>query len=83
MDFDGNHVGVRRFSTILEDESGKFLHLLSIAEAAVPVRDKDKHVANARRVLDEARATLTAQIKAEAAGSDGVGKQHANLKLVK
>lgn len=82
IDFDGNHVGVRRFSTIISDESGKFLHLLSIAEAAVPVRDKDEHIANARRVLDGARATLSAQIKAEAAGSDGIGKHYEALKLV-
>ncbi|MEP2532308.1 helix-turn-helix domain-containing protein [Shimia sp.] len=83
MDFDGNHVGVRRFSTIIEDEEGKFLHLLSIAEAAVPVRDKQEHVAKARRVLSEARATLNAQIKAEAVGGDGISKHYANLKLVK
>lgn len=83
MDFDGNHVGVRRFSTIIEDENGKFLHLLSIAEAAVPVRDKDQHVANARRVLSEARETLHAQIEAEAAGGDGARKHYANLKVVK
>jgi DNA-binding IclR family transcriptional regulator len=83
MDFDGNHVGVRRFSTIVEDESGKFLHLLSIAEAAVPVRDKEEHVVNARSVLEKARATLTAQIKAEAAGDDGIGKHYQNLRSVK
>jgi DNA-binding IclR family transcriptional regulator len=83
MDFDGNHVGVRRFSTIIEDESGKFLHLLSIAEAAVPVRDKEEHVANARQVLNSARATLHAQIKAEAIGGDGPRKTHATLKVVK
>jgi DNA-binding IclR family transcriptional regulator len=83
MDFDGNHVGVRRFATIIADESGKFLHLLSIAEAAVPVRDKEEHIANARRVLDEARATLTAQITAEAVGGGGLGKHYTNLKRVK
>ncbi|MEP5759594.1 MAG: helix-turn-helix domain-containing protein [Litoreibacter sp.] len=83
MDFDGNHVGVRRFSTIIEDENGKFLHLLSIAEAAVPVRDKKEHVANARDILNEARATLNAQIKAEANGRDGIGKASTHLKLVK
>lgn len=83
MDFDGNHVGVRRFATIIEDENGNFLHLLSIAEAAVPVRDKEEHVANARRVLNEARATLNAQIKAEAIGRDGASNNYAHLKLVK
>jgi DNA-binding IclR family transcriptional regulator len=83
MDFDGYHVGVRRFSTIIEDKSGKFLHLLSIAEAAVPVRDKDEHVAKARHVLSKARAALQAQINAEATGHVGVSKHYANLKVVK
>jgi DNA-binding IclR family transcriptional regulator len=83
MDFDGNHVGVRRFATIIQDGDGKFLHLLSIAEAAVPVRDKDEHIANARDVLTKARATLQAQIEAEASGGADLKRQYANLKLVK
>ncbi|MEN8750838.1 MAG: helix-turn-helix domain-containing protein [Marivita sp.] len=78
-DFDGNHVGVRRFATIIEDESGKFLHLLSIAEAAVPVRDKDEHIAEMRGVLNHARDVLKAQINAEATES----LHHPNLKIVK
>ncbi len=82
MDFEGNHVGVRRFATIIEDGDGTFLHLLSIAEAAVPVRDKDHHVANARRILDDARATLNAQIKTEAKGRDGLDQREGHLKLV-
>ena len=82
MDFDGNHVGVRRFSTIVEDENGKFLHLLSLAEAAVPVRDKEEHIANARTILSEAREALQAQISAEAVGGDGSRKHHTALKVV-
>lgn len=83
VDFDGNHVGVRRFATIVEDEDSKFLHLLSLAEAAVPVRDKEEHIANARDVLSKAREILNAQIKAEASGGKGEGRHHTNLKLVK
>lgn len=79
-DFDGNHVGVRRFATIIEDENGKFLHLLSIAEAAVPVRDKDKHIAEKRDILRDARERLKAQIKAEASGAR---PHYPNLKVVK
>ncbi len=75
LDFDGNHVGVRRFATIIEDEAGNFLHLLSLAEAAVPVRDNDAHIAHARNVLQKARATLQAQIRAEAI-ADGGTKKH-------
>ena len=75
MDFEGNHVGVRRFATIIEDDAGNFLHLLSIAQAAVPVRDKDAHIANARAVLSSAREKLEAQIKAEATETGG-NKKH-------
>lgn len=83
MDFNGNHVGVRRFSTIIEDGEGKFLHLLSLAEAAVPVRDKQKHIAKARGILSEARATLEAQIKADSTGEDGRTTNYPNLRVVK
>tara|TARA_R110002124_G_scaffold61155_4_gene167478 strand:- start:4612 stop:5511 length:900 start_codon:yes stop_codon:yes gene_type:complete len=74
LDFDGNHVGVRRFATIIEDDDGNFLHLLSIAEAAVPVRDKEAHIAQSRSVLQKARATLQAQIRAEAIAEGGPKK---------
>jgi DNA-binding IclR family transcriptional regulator len=74
-DFDGNHVGVRRFATIIEDPKGKFLHLLSLAEAAVPVRDKDAHIANAREILNKARAKLQAQMSVEVVGGDSAKKQ--------
>lgn len=72
LDFDGNHVGVRRFATIIEDGDSNFLHLLSIAEAAVPVRDKVEHIENARAILTDAREILQAQIRVEATGGSGV-----------
>lgn len=68
-DFDGNHVGVRRFATIVEDEAGNFLHLLSLAEAALPVRDKAEKIESCRAILTQARAVLQAQTRAEAASS--------------
>ncbi|MEO9898380.1 MAG: hypothetical protein ABJF05_18560, partial [Paracoccaceae bacterium] len=83
MDFDGNHVGVRRFATIVEDDEGNFLHLLSIAEAAVPVRDKDEHIANARDVLNNARETLSAKVSAEASRRSDMRRSRANLKVIK
>lgn len=61
-DFDGNHLGVRRFATIIDDENGKFMHLLSIAEAAVPVRDKAAHIEKITAVLENARHSLKLQI---------------------
>lgn len=33
-DLEGNHVGIRRFATVVEDAEGKFLHLLALAEPA-------------------------------------------------
>lgn len=31
-DLQGNHVGIRRFATVIQDPDGKFLHLLALAE---------------------------------------------------
>lgn len=33
-DLEGNHVGIRRFATVVQDPSGEFLHLLALAEPA-------------------------------------------------
>lgn len=74
-DFDGNHVGVRRFATIVEDEAGNFLHLLSLAEAALPVRNKSEKIRSCQLILNDARAVLQAQIKADAAQKSG-DKKH-------
>ena len=71
FDFYGNHLGVRRFATLIDDDHGRFMHLLSIAEAAVPVRDRDAHISELTQVLTEARATLKNQITSESAlGTD-------------
>lgn len=32
VDLDGNHMGIRRCATVIEDPDGKFLHLLALAE---------------------------------------------------
>ena len=61
-DFNGNHLGVRRFAIAIEDENHNFMHLLSIAEAAVPVRDENAHIAKFTAVLENARESLELQI---------------------
>lgn len=75
FDFDGNHLGVRRFVTLIDDDSGRFMHLLSIAEAAIPVRDRAAHIAELTKVLTEARAALKAQISKESATGSNL-EQH-------
>jgi DNA-binding IclR family transcriptional regulator len=62
-DMEGNHVGVRRFATIIEDEDGNFLHLFSIAEAAVPVRDKEEKIATYLALLADVKKQLQSAIK--------------------
>lgn len=79
FDFDGNHLGVRRFVTVVDDDDGNIMHLLSIAEAAIPVRDRTVHIAEMTRVLTEARALLKAHITSESAGSSSAGKPMLHL----
>lgn len=69
-DMDGNHVGVRRFATIIEDEQNNFLHLLSLAEAAVPVPDRQKKLAESHKILADTKDLLQAHIKKEAASGN-------------
>lgn len=64
-DMEGNHVGVRRFATIIEDPNGQFLHLFSIAEAAIPVRDRDEKVANFLAILANVKTRLQQAMAAE------------------
>lgn len=73
-DMDGNHVGVRRFATIVEDDKGNFLHLLSMAEAATPVFDSTIKMAECQKILKQAKETLQAQIRSEASANGGEGK---------
>ena len=64
-DIDGNHLGVRRFATVIEDTDQNFLHLLSIAEAALPVRNRNKKISECSSILKDARAKLQAHINNE------------------
>lgn len=67
FDFDGNHLGVRRFVTLIDDEQHRFMHMLSIAEAATPVRDRTAHIAEMTEVLTNARTKLKELIATESA----------------
>lgn len=64
-DMDGNHLGVRRFATLVEDDAGNFLHLLSLAEAAVPVLDREEKIARSKAILSAAKERLQAQIRSD------------------
>ena len=48
-DLDGNHMGIRRFATVIENPEGRFLHLLTLAE---PVGDRRNETADVRRYRD-------------------------------
>ncbi|UTW10242.1 helix-turn-helix domain-containing protein [Marinobacterium rhizophilum] len=62
-DMEGNHVGVRRFATIIEDDDGNFLHLFSIAEAAVPVSNRAEKIETTLAILADVKKRLQSAIK--------------------
>ena len=56
-DLQGNHVGIRRFATVIQGPDGEFLHLLAIAEpaekACAPIEDYQDALLKARTELSE------------------------------
>ncbi|OED36096.1 hypothetical protein AB833_28575 [Chromatiales bacterium (ex Bugula neritina AB1)] len=54
----GNAKGIRRFSVAVTTSSSEFVCLLTVAEAATPVRDEEAHIARIRTTLESARLTL-------------------------
>ncbi len=65
-DLQGNHVGIRRFATVIQDPRGKFLHLISLAESVDKVCDDiqvyqdallDARTKLSQLVFDESSAT--------------------------
>ncbi|MEO9650733.1 MAG: helix-turn-helix domain-containing protein [Roseobacter sp.] len=56
-DLQGNHVGIRRFATVIQDPDGKFLHLLALAEpaekASAPIEAYQDALLEARHELSE------------------------------
>ena len=79
FDFDGNHLGIRRFATLIDDEEGRFMHLLSVAEPAVPVLNKAAHIQQFTDVLSKARAALKAQIAIETADNGALNEREIPL----
>ena len=73
-DLEGNHVGIRRFATVIQDPDGKFLHLLALAEpAAKPCASVEKY----QDALTKARAELSELVFEESAANRLQPKHHA------
>lgn len=64
-DMVGNHMGIRRFATVVEDPDGKFLHLLTLAEPVGDLANQKQHIKRYREALLEARDGLTELVRTE------------------
>lgn len=64
-DMAGNHMGIRRFATVVEDPEGKFLHLLTLAEPVDDLACEKEHIKRYRDALLEARDGLAELVFAE------------------
>ncbi|MCJ8139177.1 helix-turn-helix domain-containing protein [Falsirhodobacter halotolerans] len=73
----GNHFGIRRFATIIRDAEGRFLHLLSIADAATSVTAETEHRIEA--ALEEERARLERILQHEHRTARLAGSGHLRL----
>jgi len=73
-DMEGNHVGIRRFATVIEDPDGKFLHLLALAE---PTDKPCAPVQTYQDALLNARDELSALVHQESAATRLQPKYHA------
>lgn len=54
----GNAKGIRRFSIAIASPTGELVALLTVAEAAIPVRDEQSHIARIRETLESTRLEL-------------------------
>lgn len=73
-DTEGNHVGIRRFATVIEDPDGKFLHLLTVAEPATGDASQESRY---HRALLAAREQLSELVFTESAAKRLRPKHHA------
>ncbi len=73
-DHEGNHVGIRRFATVIEDPDGKFLHLLTLAEPATNAKSDERRYHNA---LLAAREQLSELVYTESAATRLQPRHHA------
>lgn len=77
-DLDGNHMGIRRFATVVEDPERKFLHLLTIAEPAARATEPTSDNTQAYRdALLAAREALTELVCTESAATRLRPQHHA------
>lgn len=65
FDWDGNRVGLRRFAIVIDDLDGNFLHVLTMAEPATPVADRDARIKSYHDALSRARAELVGVMERE------------------
>jgi len=73
-DLVGNHMGIRRFATVVQDSDGKFLHLLALAE---PAKKACVDVQKYQDALVKARDELTELVYQESAANRLQPKHHA------
>ena len=73
-DIEGNHVGIRRFATVIQDSDGKFLHLLALAE---PADKPSAPIQTYQDALLKARAELSELVHQEGAATRLQPKYHA------
>ncbi|MGJ8611980.1 MAG: MarR family transcriptional regulator, partial [Octadecabacter sp.] len=73
-DPEGNHVGIRRCATVVEDANGKFLHLLALAE---PADRESGGIEKYKEALLSVRAELCDLAHEESTANRLVPKHHA------
>ncbi len=66
-DLEGNHMGIRRFATVIEDPTGKFLHLLTLAEPVGRITHENEYLQRYRNALLKAREDLSELVVTEKA----------------
>lgn len=75
-DLEGNHMGIRRFATVVDDPQGKFLHLLTLAERAGSSDDEAALVARYKDALLTAREELEELVSTESSAKRPRPKHH-------
>jgi DNA-binding IclR family transcriptional regulator len=73
-DTEGNHVGIRRCATVVEDPNGRFLHLLALAE---PDDRSNNDIEKYKDALLAVRAELSELAYAESTANRLAPKHHA------
>ena len=75
-DLEGNHMGIRRFATVIDDPDGKFLHLLTLAEPVGSSADETNLVERYRSALLTARQELEQLVSKENSAKRPRPKHH-------